>query len=175
MQPQQVQPSQRQIAESKFKAARSNLLLMIAFTMVNILLLFIGSNMVMLFSATVPYVLAGIGHLSGYDAVRWVCIGIAAACMVSYLLCWIFSKKHYGWMIAALVLFIIDTLVLVGSMLLLQEVSGVMDVLFHGWVVYYLILGVKYGHQLKTLPEEPTAVDNGQMPRTEPLDTVNED
>ena len=79
---------------------------------------------------------------------------IAGICLLAYLLCWIFSKKHYGWMIAALVMFIMDTLALVGIYLMIEDFSGIMDLLIHAWVLYYLFLGVTNGRKLKQLPEE---------------------
>ena len=154
MNAQQPAASQRQIAENKYKVARGNLLLMIVFTVLNIALLFTGSDMMMLFSATVPYYVAILGWASGDQAFLIVNLVIAAICLMVYLLCWLFSKKHYGWMIAALVLFVLDTLALVGVYLLIGDFSGIMDLLIHIWVLYYLFVGVKFGRQLKTLPEE---------------------
>ncbi len=52
---QNITRSDAQVAVEKVKIARSNLLLMIAFTLVNIVLLVTGSDVMMLFSATVPY------------------------------------------------------------------------------------------------------------------------
>ena len=43
---------------SQYRAARVNLLLALAFTLVNIILLFAGTDSYFLFSATIPYVLA---------------------------------------------------------------------------------------------------------------------
>lgn len=66
---------------------------------------------------------------------------IAVLLLVPYLLCWIFSKNHYGWMIAALVLFSLDTLWL----LLNFDIGFLLDILFHGYVLFYLIMGVRNG------------------------------
>jgi uncharacterized membrane protein len=49
MNAQQPATSQRQLAENKYKVARGNLLLMIVFTLLNIVLLFTGSDMMLLF------------------------------------------------------------------------------------------------------------------------------
>lgn len=175
MQTQQMQRSQRQIAQEKYKAARSNLIVMIALTLLNILLLFTGANMMMLFSATVPYYVVIIGQVSGNSTVLTVCLVFAIACLLGYFLCWVFSKKHYGWMVAALVFFIMDALALVGFMLLAQVFSGILDVVFHVLVLYYLIIGVKYGHQLTTLPEEVMEAAPAQVSNTAPLRMADPD
>ena len=57
--------NQRMYAQQRYDNARSNLMLMIVFTLINMLLLIFKVNMVMLFSATVPYILMGVAVMSG--------------------------------------------------------------------------------------------------------------
>lgn len=156
MNTQKPQLSERELVLEKYKSARTNLLIMIAFTLINIILLFTNAGSMLLFSATVPYLAVGVGLVSEFTPVLVVCTIFAAITLLIYLLCWIFSKKHYGWMIAALVLFILDTLVMALTYLGIGDTSGILDVLVHIWVLYYLIIGVKYGARMKSLPaEEP--------------------
>ena len=147
--------STREMIQQKYKTARNNLLLMLILTVINIILYLVGSDTMMLFSATVPYFGVIIGSVSGSQIFFIFCACIAVAILILYLLCWILSKDHYGWMIVALVLFIIDTLAMIGMYLGMGEISGILDVVIHVWVLYYLIIGVKYGKQLKNMPEEP--------------------
>lgn len=153
----------RKLAEQKYASARSNLLLMLIFTVINIVLFFAGSGTMMLFSATIPYfsVIFGQAFAEVWEMNLFLTVGIiiAVISLALYLLCWIFSKKHFGWMIGALVFFIMDTLVM-GAMYLfvLQDASGILDVLVHVWVLYYLIIGVSNGSKLKHLPEEDAPV-----------------
>ena len=151
---QQTAATPRQLAENKYKAARGNLLLMLVFTLLNIVLLFTGSEIMLLFSATIPYYAVIFGVVSENAVFLTINVVIAAIGLLAYLLCWIFSKKRYGWMIAALVLFIMDTLAMVGLFLLAEEFSGILDLVFHVWVLYYLFLVVMNGRKLKELPEE---------------------
>lgn len=146
--------NQREEVQKKYSNARSNLLLMIGLTLVNIILLLVGSDTMMLFSATVPYFVAAIGVGTEITELLIIFVAIAIAILIIYLLCWIFSKKHYGWMIVALVLFIIDSICMCGLYISIQDFSGILDVLIHIWVLYYLIIGVKSGAQLKKMPEE---------------------
>lgn len=154
MNAQQPATSTRQLAENKFKAARGNLLLMIVFTLLNVVLLFTGSDYMLLFSATIPYYAVIFGVLSENAVFLTFTVVVAAVALLFYLLCWIFSKKRYGWMIAALVLFLMDTLAMVGMFLLAEEPSGFLDLVFHAWVLYYLFIGVTNGRKLKEMPEE---------------------
>lgn len=160
MQTQQAATSQRQVAEQKYKTARVNLLIMIAFTLLNIVMLFLGSESMLLFSATVPFYVARIGYYSALDIILIPCLIFAGICLLIYFICWVLSKSHYGWMIAALVLFSIDTLALVGISLALSDFSGILDIVFHVWVLYYLGLGIKNGYELKTLPEDAVPPPN---------------
>ncbi len=142
-------------ALKKVAASRSNLLLMIVLTAVNVALFAIGSQTMLLFSATVPYFAAVIGIGTEIGALAAAGVIFAILLIGIYLLCWIFSKKHYGFMIAALVLFSIDTVIMALIYIGTGDFSGIIDVLVHAWVMYYLIIGVKYGYQLKHLtPEE---------------------
>ena len=125
-----------------------------ALTLVNMVLLVLQADVMLLFSATVPYYAVAFGMALGSSSFLGGCICFAAIILLVYLLCWMFSKKHYGWMIAALVLFVLDSFFMVRLYLSLEDFSGILDVVIHVWVLYYLVIGVKYGHQLKKMPEE---------------------
>lgn len=144
----------RMTALKKYNVARGNLLLMVGLTAINVILAAVGSEYMMLFSATVPYFTAILGTITEFGLPLVGCVISALVMIAVYFICWIFSKKHYGWMITALVLFSLDTLVLVLLYLLAMEVSGIVDAAIHIWVLYYLIIGVSNGAKLKVLPED---------------------
>lgn len=145
--------------QNKYLMARKNLLLMLVLTVINIILFAVGADVMLLFSATVPYYSVVFGMVLGSRVLLIAGIVIAIVSLGLYLLCWIFSKKHYGWMIAALVLFILDTLTMISLYILLGDFSGVLDVAIHAWVLYYLVIGVRYGYQLKNTPMEMPAAE----------------
>ena len=169
---QEQQMSERQMLESKFANSRHNLLVVLIFTVINIVLLVTNSNSYFLFSAYIPYMLVDLGmYLCGkYPAEYYgeeyafaeflhgsflaIMISVAAIILFFYLLSWIFTKKgSKGWMVFALVFFSLDT----AAMLLLNGISSdmIIDVVFHGWVVYSLATGISAANKLKKLPEEP--------------------
>jgi hypothetical protein len=128
---------------SQYRAARVNLLLALAFTLVNIILLFAGTDSYFLFSATIPYVLA-----INYVTIGAIAVIAALLILVVYLLCYLFSKKSYGWMIAALVLFSLDTVFLLYFAFISAAFAEfIIDIAFHVFVLVYLIQGVRYGRQ----------------------------
>lgn len=144
----------RELLQQKYKNARTYLLIIILFTVLNVVLLITGSDTMMLFSISVPYYAVVMGYFMGEQTMLVTGCVIAAVMLVVYLLCWIFSKKRTGWLVAALVLFIVDTLVMGGMYLLASEASGIMDVLIHALVLYYLIVGIHSAAKLKKMPPE---------------------
>lgn len=163
--------SERQSLEGKYASARSNLLLVVAFTVINIILLVTQSDTYFLFSAFTPYFVAGLGMIlcgkypsdfyvddfAGMDifgdSVFAGFLIVAGIITLMYLLCWIFSKKNrVGWLIFALVFFALDTL----GMLLLGGLAleSIVDIIFHGWVLFSLGNGIYVHSKLKKLPEE---------------------
>jgi len=146
--------SPRDMVKAKFESARSNLLLMIILTAVNIVILLTGSDSMLLFSATMPYLLVVVGTVSQIRIMLIISVCFAAAILLIYLLCWGMSKRHHGWMIAALVFFAVDTVAMALMYVSAEEFSGVLDVLMHAWILYYLISGIKNGKKLKNMPEQ---------------------
>ena len=172
--------SAKDLAQSKYASARVNLRLMIVLTLVNIVLLFTEANMMMLFSATIPYFLVALGiELSfetGLPLFTIVTCVIAAITLLVYLLCWIFSKRRYAWMLIATILFGIDTLFLLFLVIDTGEISSILDIVFHGLVMYYLIMGVVYGKRLKAMPaEDPEAAAQAPAANESPLRRAEED
>lgn len=167
--------SQRDLLQNKFNGARANLLLVVLFSAINIVMLVLNTGSYFLFSATVPYIIGDIAmdwcgkypaeyyeelyggvpaaeELYG-NGVFAVLLAIAAAVIVLYLVCWFFSKKpRVGFLIFALVLFVIDTVVLFTFYVI--NVGMVLDYVFHAWVIISLISGISAYFKLKKLPVE---------------------
>ena len=165
------QLSQREQLSAKYHSARHNLLLVVVFTLINIVLLVTNSDTYFLFSASIPYLVADLamalcgkypaeyyeGDMAGMpvmsDGFFAVMLMIAGVILILYLLSWILSKKpSVGWMIFALVFFAIDT----AGMLILLGISAdmIIDIVFHGWVLVSLTNGILSYYKLKKLPEE---------------------
>ena len=86
------------------------------------------------------------------NSVFVVLLIIAVALSFVYLLAFLMSSKNrVGWLVFALVFFGIDTL----AMLFLGGISveTILDVIFHGWCIVSLILGIVSHYKLKELPE----------------------
>ena len=161
---------EKQTLEGRYRGARNNLLLVVVFSAVNIILLAVNSFTYFLFSASVPYMLADIGkflcgkypeeyyaELEVYevlpDTLYWVLLALSAVIIVMYLLAFIFSKNKVGWLIFALVFFVLDTAVM--FLYFGINVDMIMDIVFHIWVLISLCMGIHAHFKLKKLPDEP--------------------
>lgn len=162
--------TERSSLESRYKNSVSNLLAVMAFSLINIILLVIQSDTYFLFSAFIPYALAYYGmYFCGmypeeyysdvpdaefFDKSFLVITLVAAAVVILlYFISWFFAKKKkVGWLIFALVLFCIDTVamfVFTGF-----NMDAIIDIIFHGWVIFSLVNGIVTYNKLKKLPDD---------------------
>lgn len=156
---------------NRYNNSRANLLLAIAFTAINMILVFCDSSSYFLFSLFVPYFLTYTGmfitgtlpkEVYGEEFATMeflsskalaIMLVIAVVVLIVYILAWFFSRNGKGgWLIFALVIFVIDTI----AMLLVQgiAVDSIFDLAFHGWVIFDLSRGIYAYSQLKRLPQE---------------------
>jgi hypothetical protein len=155
---------------ANYTNARMNLLLAAIFTLINVVMILMGQDSYFLFSMSIPYVIAFCGalfcgtlpqeyyeQLFGYQRIFkpymiYVFAAIAVAIILLYVICFIFSKKRVGFLVTALVLFSLDT----AFMFLWYglNLSILLDILFHGWLIGSLIVGVRSYYKLKKMPED---------------------
>lgn len=148
--------------ELKYMAARANMILLILITVVDIILIMAKSGMNLLYSlaATVPVYMAGIG--SEMDSVAaGIGFGMVGFLLTTpYLLCFIFSKKRYEWMIGAVAYFVLDCIFLAVLAVRTGTMPDVFEILLHAYFLYYFIMGIIKGSQLKKMPEDKSADDS---------------
>ena len=178
--------------KNRYNAARHNLLIIVAFTVINCLL--VSTERYFLFSAFIPLYFVRENfymHMDEYwadvpemdlqemapivDVIGFVFVALAVVGILLYLMCWLFSKKRRGWLIVALVLFSLDT----AFLLLNFDISVIVDILFHGYIIYSLVTGVIAAGKLRTLEEygveEPVAEFADQLPAEEQADQINQE
>ena len=130
------------LALRRYKRARSSLLLMMLFTVINTVQAAMGSLSYFVFSDYLAYYCALFGRAfyeeSGLTLYIVVGCAFAALILVPYLL---------GWLIAALVMFIIDTVLVIVDAIGFMEISYLLDIAFHIWLIVELILGIRVGKE----------------------------
>ncbi len=167
---------EHQKLESRYKGSINNLLIVILFSIVNIVLLITNADTYFLFSAFIPYFLADygmyycgmypedyyydIGEMEFLDKTYFFYIlAVVAVILLVYLLCWFMAKKKkLGWVIAALIFFVIDT----ATMLFFAGINMdmFMDILVHIWVIGYLINAIVVYEKMKKAPVIESVAEN---------------
>lgn len=167
----QVDKNSREYLLRQVANGRYSLLLIVILTVVNLIMTILDTNTYFLFSASVPYylVFVGMGMENGFVDGAWNVKGTLTytglVIVAVYLLCWLLSKKRAGWLTAALVLFIVDTVALVVITFALYDspMGKLVDFLLHIWAIVELIQAVRGSKKLRALPptEEPRNVYTG--------------
>ena len=162
---------ERRKLTQRLNTARTNILIVVALTLINVFILLFDGDSYFVFSASFPYImvfyamfLCGKFPIEYYElaegeeiyplgnGVFAIMLVIAFVSIALYFLSWIMSKKHgIAWIIFALVMFVIDTLLLV--LVLGVEVDNLIDLAFHIWVLVSFVMGIVSYFKLKKLPE----------------------
>lgn len=157
--------------EARYTKACHNLLSVVIFTAINILLLVTNSDTYFLFSAAIPRTLVDLGmylcgkypaeyyggDISGYsflsDTVFIALIAGAVLILGIYLLCWYLGKKgKFAWLIVALVLFTIDSILF--FFIYTFDSSMLIDLVFRIWIFISLASGISAHFALKKAPTD---------------------
>ena len=131
-----------------YNMGRSCLLAIAAFGAVNTLLALLGQDMYFLFSNFLAYISAlfcrDLYSETGEGVLLVIGAVIALVVLGLFLLCWLLSKKRPGWLIAGLVLMVIDTLVVIYCAFTLFDNPAqlALDFVFHVIMIVELVLGV---------------------------------
>ena len=159
----------RENLKRQIAGARYALLLILVFTVLNLVLLVLDAGRYFLFSASVPYYLIflGLGLDNGFSPLRWNSVGsftvtgliISGVILGVYLVFLLLSTKKPGFLWGALGLFVLDTLALIFFSFTLYEnpSANLMDGFLHLWAIVELGKGIRANGILKKLPPEQPA------------------
>lgn len=145
--------------EKQIAGGRYSLLLILIFTVVNLILLFVDANRYFIFSSAIPYYATAFcmgmdeAAFGGFGTFTIIALVISAVILGIYLLSWLLSNKRTGWLIVSLVVFSLDTVCLLIFNYLL-EINGLIDILFHLWAIFELAQAVRCARKLKKLALE---------------------
>lgn len=173
---QTVDKNSREYLERRMLTSRSNLIVVILFTVINLVLLVVEYDRYLLFSASVPYYLTVLGIVMDYqwggETYMITALVISAVILAVYLVAWLLSKKRPGWLTFAAVFFTLDTVALVWFSITLLEnpLANTLDLIFHLLIVWQLFQGVRSAKKLRELPEEIPVTQEGYRGTTPELD-----
>ena len=130
-------------AERTFNSSRSTIMLILILSIVNIFAIAFGDTY-FLFSAYLPQVFIAVAVYSD-PTLLMPMIVLSIIYVLPYLFCFIFAKKHKGWMVAALILFLIDSAFFaidVVPLLMSGDISFILDLVIRIYAIVSLITGV---------------------------------
>lgn len=143
----------------QIRTARYNLAVILAFTVLNLVMLLAGSGRYFLFSSTICYYLPCFGFIFDlYTVSTYTLTGLVLGLvpLAAYGLFWLLSLKNDRWLIPATVLFALDALALAGLILWTGDIIGmILPVIVYAWVMFTLIRGILAGSRLRRIPAEP--------------------
>ncbi len=144
----------RAYLEGQVRYARNMVLIILLMTLINLVFLLLEYDRYFLFSASVPYYGVALARIFELDMT--LPLVLAVVIMAGYLICWLLAKKKSGAITAALVLFCLDTLALLGIAFGVMEspLVNLLDLVFHVIGIIALVQGVAAGARLKKLPPE---------------------
>ena len=142
-----------------FGKARSNLLAVIIFTIINLFLTFFNTGVNFLFSATLPQVIFEIFKGANFEIESNILLIIglilAIIIIIPYFIFWILAKRIRVFILVALIYFSIDSGILLFFIFSTEfDVLFLLDIAFHGWILYYLINGVKAWYKIRDVDSE---------------------
>ncbi len=159
---------------------------MVAFTALNIALEMLGAGIYMLFSVFTSYFFGYMSSISFFRPDLWeefgiigeyarmdgiVDIVISVILLVPFLLSYIFSKDHRGWLVVGLLFCILDFIM----MFILVEINAgmILDIIAHIFVSVELIAGIIAGKRLSMkysveMDEAPFSENQTVIPEEEP-------
>lgn len=137
--------------------SRMAILAITAVSLLNLLLLLVKVNYHFHLSAAIPYYMNWLGlKLSDYSDVtgfRVFASFLTVGVFVFYVVCWLFSSQRSVWLSAALVMYAMDTLLLIILSFTVIKRPGacVFEILAHMLCLWILWSGVSAGKQLRKM------------------------
>lgn len=149
---------------ANFKKARSNFVLAVAFTLANLILIYLDASFYFPFSIYTPLSFLMNGKFealyNGDNLYLIVSVIIALVILALFFLCWLISGKKRVFILIALILFGIDSVIMLIdaiSVLDTLDASFLIDIAFHAWVLYFLVMGTMAWAKLRGVSPEAVA------------------
>lgn len=180
-----MQKLSRTPVRDRYEGGRSFLLMICALSVINLITIVVNGSY-FVFSSYVTQIIAAIGAELYYttEKIVWPLLlgAVGLISILPYFLCYFLSKKRVGWMIAAMVLFSIDSLLFLLGLVAAFDTSLALDFIFRTWALVSIILAVVDGVKRKKQPEPTTedllihtdeaaglvATEDGQSPENGP-------
>lgn len=133
---------------------RMGLLVILAVSLLNQILLLCKVNYHFHFSAALPYYLNWLSRQMGLGGFKAMAVILTILVYACYIACWLLSAQRRDWLMAALGLYAVDTVLLIifSLTLLNNPASCLLEILTHGAGLALLWWAVRAASQLSRIP-----------------------
>ena len=138
-------------------SGRWMILLIVIFTVLNMVLLVCGTERYFLFSADIPHYLTYYGMQidSGFGGYFVAMLIVALFFLGGYAVSWLLVNKNGLWLKVALILWAMDTVALIVMAIGMQMFeSRIMDLAVHGLLLWELFQAYRAHKRLEDMPKE---------------------
>lgn len=145
---------------------RMGILAILAVTLLNQILLLCKVNYHFHFSASLPYYLNWLSRQMGMGGFKAMAVILTILVYAGYIACWLLSAQQREWLVAALGLYAVDTVLLIifAFTLLDNPASCLLEILTHGAGLALLWWAVRAANQLSRMPRPRPPMPTRQEP-----------
>lgn len=145
---------------------RMGILAILAVTLLNQILLLCKVNYHFHFSASLPYYLNWLSRQMGLGGFKAMAVILTILVYACYIACWLMSAQRREWLVAALGLYAVDTvlLIILAMTLLANPFSCLLEILTHGVGLALLWWAVWAANQLSRMPRPRPPMPTRQEP-----------
>jgi hypothetical protein len=147
----------KEYLQGQHKLALHTVLIMMIFTVVNVVILLTESTSYFVCSLSTPYYLCLFGQLfdaeAGGSTYLTTALVIGGIILAAFLVCWLLAKKRPGALYAALVLFALDTVALIWLCVEFDAFAdNIIDLVVHAFAIYQMFWGARCAAKAKGMP-----------------------
>lgn len=158
----------RRQLRQRLEWGRMAILVLVAVSLLNQILLWCGVRFHFLTAPAMTYYINWLARQLDMGGFKVLATMMTLLLYVAYLACWLLSARKKEWMMAALGLYGVDTVLLVVFALVLLEnpASCLLEVLVHCLILALLFFAFQAAERLSKIPRRRRPIQNSQNPQT---------
>ncbi len=146
--------ARRRQLRQRIEWGRMGILVVVAISLINQILLWCRVQYHLLFSAAMPYYLNWLAGQLGTTGFKVMATLLTILLYLAYAVCWLMAGHRRDWLLASIGLYGFDTLLLIvfALTLLKNPISCLLEVLTHGIVLAVLVIAYMAAADLSKMP-----------------------
>lgn len=130
--------------------SRHHISLMLAITLFDLILIRMRETMTVCFSFLLPqrlliwgnrYIEMAQAKVDSFELMNFYIYAMIAICFALFVICLVCSYRRAGWLLCAATMTLIDTALVIGLLIESRDVTYVLDLVAHVWIIAALVAG----------------------------------